>query len=162
MIEFAKIRYLGATLISPTFLVPLWPYQMPIEKWPTFCGAGEGFGDNIVPDHIHGVQMAPACFLHDIEWAVTANTLGAFMTANYHFLRNCLALIGASDLSWCRKQLARVRCLGYFSAVSTIGAICFKADPEDLVEVEDLYTHPVVKAKLHRLAMADLGVGAGV
>ena len=98
MIEFTTIRYLGATLVIPAFLPPLWPYQMPIEKWPTFCGAGDGIGDKIVPDRIHGVQMAPACFTHDIEWAVTPNTLKAFMLANWHFLRNCLALIDASDL----------------------------------------------------------------
>jgi len=161
MIEFTTIRYLGATLVVPSFLVPLWPYQMPIEKWPTFCGAGDGFGDKIVPDHICGVNMAPACFTHDIEWAVTPNTLKAFMLANWHFLRNCLALIAASDLGWLNKQRARARCLGYFAAVSTVGAWCFKADAEDLIVVKDLYTHPVVKAKLHRLAMADLGVGAG-
>jgi len=47
--NFVKISYWGADLTIPDFLEPLWPHDLPPEAWPTFCGAGQGWGDAIVP-----------------------------------------------------------------------------------------------------------------
>lgn len=58
--KYEQVEYYGAKLTMPSFLVALFPVDLPAKKWPTFCGAGGGFGDRVVPDRIHGVRLAPA------------------------------------------------------------------------------------------------------
>ena len=154
--KYGAIFYAGATLTIPEWLKPLWPYNLPLSKWPTFCGAGDGFGDKVVPDIIRGVCISPACFIHDVDWATTPDTIRQFLAANFRFAKNCRALIMASALSWWKKELAVVRAYGlYFMAVSTIGALCF--DPIG-APFGDPLENEVVKARLKRLAKAYIGL----
>ena len=102
--------------------------------------------------------MSPACLVHDIDWAVTPDTIGEFARANWHFLKNCLALISASDLWAVPLMMARVRCLAYFAGVSTFGLFSFLTSDSIPFDDGDPFRHPVVRSRLKRLARADMGL----
>lgn len=156
--NYGTVIYFGAKLTVPEFLVPLFPTTLPAKKWPTFCGAGNGMGDAVIPDKIRGVSMSPACFVHDIDWAATPYTIKEFAGANWRFLKNCLSLIGASGMSRLPKLLARCRCLIYFAGVSTFGLFSFLASSTVPFDESDPLKHPTVRARLKRLAYADIGL----
>lgn len=145
-----------AQLTAPAWLEKLWPGDMAPDDWPTFCGSGDGFGDAIVPDKIRGVRISPACFLHDVGWATSKDTIGAFLAENWYLARNIRALILASDLPWWQRELAVVRAWAiYFVAVSTFGSFFF--DPGSCDDESPL-DNAIVRARLHRLANARIGV----
>jgi len=54
------IRY-GAQMEVADFLEHLMPDEpdLPLNMWPTFCGAGDGIGDRLVPDIIGGICISP-------------------------------------------------------------------------------------------------------
>jgi len=156
--NYGTVTYFGAKMIVPEFLIPLFPVNLPADRWPTFCGAGEGAGDRCIPDIIWGISMSPACFTHDIDWAVTPDTIAEFARANWHFLRNCLALINASDLWAIPWFMARLRCLAYFAGVSTFGLFAFLTSKSIPFSPSDPFKHPVVRSRLKRLARADMGL----
>lgn len=156
MTRHVKIRYAGATLTIPEWLAPLWPYDLPLNRWPSFCGAGDGVGDAIVPESIRGVRVSPACFIHDVDWATSPDTISEFLASNFRLARNIRALILASSLPWWKKELAVVRAYTlWLGGVTTIGALCFDPLGESFVDPLD---NPVVQEKLHRLALARLGI----
>ena len=39
------------------------------------CGAGDGFGEKLVPDFILGVKITEACQIHDKEWSPAWNPM---------------------------------------------------------------------------------------
>ena len=124
--NFVKLSHWGADLMVPEFLVPLWPHDLPPEAWPTFCGAGSGWGNAIVPDKIGKAYLNPAGLCHDVEWACSEKNLSAFMGANGRFFLNCVALILASDLDLWPKIKVMTTVSGlYFTAVSTMGVLFF-------------------------------------
>lgn len=153
MTRHVKTYYRGALLIIPEWLVPLWPYDLPLNRWPSYCGAGDGAGDWIVPESIRGVRVSPACFIHDVDWATSPDTISEFLAANFLFFLNCRSLINAcSSISWFAKKHAIIRAATlWLGGVTTIGALCFDPLGESFVNPLD---NPVVKEKLHRLAMA--------
>ena len=147
------IRYANAYLEISAFLVDndLWPFDMPIDSWPTYCGAGEGLGDYIVPDHILGVCIAPACFQHDIEYAVNNRNWLAFVAANRRLRGNIIQLTDA-HLSGVEKYEAWVIAEDYFAAVMAFGWPNFTPD----ATLDTWQQSKIVKEKLHRLAMHNL------
>ena len=147
---YSYIRYHSIPLEVPCFLKSLWPYDFPLDQWPTFCGAGSGLGDMIVPDHIFGVQIAPACFIHDIDWSYLPNTEEAFHSSNFRLFNNLKAIID-TILSPPESHIAHVVCADYYVAVSTVGKEFFKKDPADQVTVTNPLNHLVVQEKLSRL-----------
>ena len=156
--NYGNVTYFGAKLIVPEFLIPLFPVDLPADRWPTFCGAGEGMGDALVPDSPWGIHFNPACLTHDIDWAITPDTIGEFVRANWHFLRNCLALVWAAEKNMGRKGLALLACFRYFSGVSTFGLYCFLTSETIPFNDGDPFRHPVVRSRLKRLARADMGL----
>lgn len=157
--NYVNIPYWGATLTAPEFLAPLWPIDLSPERWPTFCGAGDGLGDRIVPDSICGVRISAACFIHDIDWATSPDTFQEFMAANGRLFLNSTAIILASDLTVWRKIRAIHRAAAaYLFAVCTVGKLFFKWSDDDRAMTTDPYHHPIVKARLKRLAQADMGL----
>jgi hypothetical protein len=159
MIKTAIIEYAGAKLEVPEFLVDIWPKDFQLKKWPTFCGAGDGLGDKIVPDHICGVRASCCCFEHDISWPLSANTFFAFMRCNMRFYRNLRALVLANyDKKKHSRFTVERRCFYFFAAVCTAGWKFFKVSPDDRVVTVDPFSHPVVKARLHRLARVYYGI----
>ena len=146
------IEYAGAGLEIPSFLVPLWPYNMPLHSWPSYCGVGNGLGDWIVPEKMRGAIVSPACFVHDIMWAIADGSWWQFQFTNNIFRRNCEALVFAQLQGWdC--LMANIRCELYWIAVSSpIGWSNHNpAGP-------DPYKNPVVREKLNRLARRHLGI----
>ena len=158
--EIVQINYAGALLEAPAFLAeknhragPLWPFDLPLAAWPTYCGAGDGLGDWLVSDTICGVRVCPACFIHDIEWAIARRSYRGFQDANNRLLRNLNALTAAHHLAGVKAAEARTRAGLYWAVVSgPFGWLNFEPTGQD----PD--TNPVVKAKLQRLARAKLGV----
>lgn len=153
MSQHAQIVYCGAKLTVSSFLIEndLWPFDMPLAAWNTFCGAGEGWGDALVPDTIHVVNISPACFQHDIDFCVSGRNWIAFMAANKRFRKNIVALTDA-HLEGFHRYEAQVMAYAYYAAVTRLGwpSFCPDATPETWAE------SPAVKSKLHRLAMLNL------
>lgn len=148
----STIIYAGAILEVPDFLVDLWPHELPLSDWPTYCGAGDGLGDRIVPDSIWGARVCPACFIHDIDWAIADGSYRAFQAANNRFKRNLVALTDAQLYSQVRIA-AKIRCNTYWLVVSSpVGWRNYEPSGSDP------YTNPVVKDKLFRLARAKLRI----
>jgi len=152
-----KVKCGKAKLTAPAWLANIWPDDMPPEDFPTFCGAGSGWGDWLVPDKFWGVNGSASCLLHDLGWATSADTVSAFLAENWYLAKNIRAQVLASDIAWWRKELATIRAWAlYFVAVSTFGAFAF--DPRSKDDERPL-DNPIVKARLKRLAMAHIGLG---
>ena len=83
------------------------------------CGPG-GIGDLIVPDRILGLNMRPACEIHDWTFAVW-NCKEGFVLSNNIFLNN-MVRINHQHNGWAflkRKRLPIIR--KYFKAVDVFG-----------------------------------------
>lgn len=144
--------------IVPAFLVDLWPYHLRLADFPTFCGAGAGIGDMLVPESAWGLKLSSVCFIHDLSWAVAAATWAEFHQANTMMLYNTLRLIMVKSKTPL-KQLRSYRAVTYFNAVDTFGADCFWSDKEELGVFQNPLHHPTVREKLERVgtfpALAD-------
>lgn len=150
-IKTTFIKVEGITLWVPSFLVDLWPREVPLAGFPSYCGAGSGIGDKIVPEYIWGLKVSAACFIHDILWAICPNTWAWFILSNLMFLFNLLSIIKFKSHSFVGRIVRYSRAVWYFIAVSTIGKKCFKKDAEDKVIVDDPTDHPSVIAKFNRI-----------
>ena len=117
-------RFDGVDLIRPTGPF-LWPHPT-FAGFPTCCGAGK-VGDWLVPDSIWGVNISPACWVHDQMFAVAPATWGAFHYANAVFFVNIAAIIQARSANALIRTLRIARASLYLLAVSTAGASIFWA-----------------------------------
>lgn len=155
-LDYINYTYLGATLEIPEFLLHLWPDDLALESWPTYCGAGGGIGDWIVSDHICGVYVSPCCFVHDLDFSLLDNTWADFFAANMRFYTNLRALVYAlADREKYSNWRIEMGCLKFFVGVMTFGWRHFKRSANPVGNPLDNAT---AKDKLHRLALATLGV----
>jgi hypothetical protein len=155
----STIIYQGAELSVPEFLVDLWPHDLAIEDWPTFCGAGDGPGDWIVPDKARGVYFTPACFIHDIDWALAPSRLAhSFVISNYYFWCNLRALTKIQTRESTTRQKMLLHLNNLYAAVVTTPLGWRNFHP--LCE-PDWTKNSEVKGKLNKLAMASLEVLGG-
>ena len=153
--NFTKVYYWGATLTVPDFLERVWPYDLPPEAWPTFLGAGSGWGDKVVPDSYGKAYLNPAGLGHDVEWACSSKTIQAFLGANGRFFLNCVSLILAADLRmWPKIKILTAISGVYFLAVCTAGVLFFSWFSRAKGEDQDPMQNPVVKHRLGRLSEA--------
>lgn len=154
-----NITHDGISLQVPTFIVAndLWPHQLPWPSWPSFCGAGEGLGDYIVPDHIFSLNISPICFIHDCEYAVNNKNWLAFYSANLRLRNNIKSAVDAK-MHGPERIAGHVISDEYYLAVMTMGWPNFTPD----APVERWFESQTLKSKLHRLAMADLGRNGAV
>lgn len=156
--DFIKITYFGAELEIPKFLLKHWPSEkdLSLDQWPTFCGAGEGFGDLVVPDVRCGVNVSCVCFVHDIGWAIADRDNTGFLKSNSRFFFNLrsLLLANSSKSRWKIEWTAFYYLLG----VTTIGSKCFKSESDNATYI-DPEDNPVVQDRLLRLkkALRDAG-----
>lgn len=160
MLNVSEINCHGAVLLAPSFLVDLWPHELPLKDWPTFCGAGDGVGDKLVPDTMcfnnwfggHSTAyINPACFIHDITSAICDHTVEDFQFSNRLMLKNSISLVN-SQLNFIHAWAARRRCVFYYRSVDVFGWFFFEPDGVDP------YSNPTVKSKLQRLAYASLNI----
>lgn len=118
----------GVPLIVP--LVGGKPLEFPWDKWekfPTYCGAGRGIGDLVVPDVIFGLKVSPVCFIHDVDFALGPPTWEGFHAANYRFLNNLNNAIRYRSQNIILQHLRMYRAVTYFNAVDTVGALAYWA-----------------------------------
>jgi len=157
LIKTTIIPYAGCNIEVPELLAlnDYWPYGLPLEDWPTFCGAGEGIGDRIIPDTICGVRVACCCFEHDISWCIADGSFVDFMKSNLRLYCNLRAIVLPRIPYW-QKLAAEAKCFFYFAAVCTVGHKIFKKQFSTTKQYLDPFDNPGVKEKLHRLAMATL------
>ena len=146
-------EYAGAHVEVSAFLVPLLPHDLPLKDWPTYCGAGKGFGDWLVPDLIPGAYIQFPCFQHDIDWALADGSKDDYWKANARFLRNLRTMVRAQIADEDSLEKGLYDCEWYYMGVSSpIGWSCYHPSGQDW------RTNPVVKEKLHRLSCRDLGI----
>jgi hypothetical protein len=147
------IDFHGRRFMCPSWLVPLLPdeEELPLKAWPTYCGAGDGFGDWIVRDKICGIPIPPVCLVHDVGWAVSKEDGEYFIRENWRFRHNLVAWV-VPFLPWWRKPLGYISCYCYWLAVATIGQSMFAPSGEDWA------TNPVVRDKIQRLNRACEGI----
>lgn len=60
------------------------------DGFPTYCGAGSGIGDLVVPDVIYEIPISVDCFIHDICWRYCEYTVADFNQSNLIFYENIL------------------------------------------------------------------------
>lgn len=89
------------------------------EKYPTYCGAGKGIGDLIVPDKLLGLRVSVACHIHDVSWAVAEATDEARNIADKMFLDNMQAIIKAKPGTWWQRAIRHMMAMGYYVAVNS-------------------------------------------
>jgi hypothetical protein len=156
MMCYSHIGCFGTTLEGPDWLAEIWPTDLPLNLWPTFCGPSSGIGDVLVPDRIYGAHIAPACFIHDIEFSITPKKILPFILVNLRFRRNLLRLVALQLKGEKVYPLAVLRCHTYTAAVMYPGWRYFMPTPTPRWQ-----DNPTVKEKLQRLAYADMGVPHG-
>lgn len=142
----------GIELVVPRFLACWWPWHLPLDDFPSFCGAGGGLGDAVVPETCYGLPLSPACFVHDISWLVAGPSWAAFHQSNSMFLHNNLAIIQARS-RFPLKQLRAYRAVTYFNAVDTLGAPFFWEEKRQSGTCDDPLDHPLILAKLSRVGV---------
>lgn len=96
-----------------------------VDKFDSFCGAGTGIGDAIVPETIWGVKVSPACFVHDKMWEAADGTWEAFHASNSIFLTNLISLIEVQSKSSVLKRIRLYRAVTYYNTVDSIGPNIF-------------------------------------
>lgn len=140
--NYTRINCRGAMIEVPDFLHPIWPFDLELDRWPSFCGSGEGIGDRAVPETTHGVCLSPACFVHDIDFIISPRTIKAFSAANFRFLKNSISL--ATSQASSNKQLiaAVFGSMRYWTFIMVFGWGAFEptlntGKPLDNIEVQN-------------------------
>lgn len=111
------------------FLLPttgfMWPKNATVDDFPSCCGAGTGIQETLVPDTFYGLNVSPACWIHDQMFALAGPTWTEFHQSNDVFLHNLKQIIKASTNSVFLKHLRYIRAFEYYAAVTLPGSIAF-------------------------------------
>lgn len=83
------------------------------------CGPGK-IGDALVPDTIYGLNITPACAIHDYEYSTGKSTLEK-QKADFRFLCNILIIINKKSKFGLVRWVRRYRAMSYYSAVADGG-----------------------------------------
>lgn len=148
--KYVKLKYHDALIEVPGFLSSMLPENLPLDHWPSFCGAGDGIGDWIVPDRIKRTCISDACMVHDIDWSIADGSWRMFQADNNRFLRNLISRLISKLNGW---MLVRslIWAVVYWLVVSSpIGWANYGPCGKNWDE------NQIVKDKLHRLAMAEI------
>jgi hypothetical protein len=124
----------GAAIIHPDS-VEL-PSTMIKEYTKSYCGAGSGIGDLLVPEKVFGVRVTPACFVHDKMFEMGMPSLGDFKVCNAVFITNLTSLIAGQSHSSKLNLLYHLRLyrtVTYYNAVDTIGKKVYFKLKEDQI-----------------------------
>lgn len=97
-----------------------------IDDYPSFCGAGKGIGDKIVPEFIGGMRCSHICHIHDEWWEKCDPTWIAFLRANMAFGYNLAVYLGTGTGTRRTKLWRFIKGAVYVGAVSTVGWKVFK------------------------------------
>lgn len=121
-----EIIFGGVPLVVPDFggAQIEFPYDT-FEGFGSYCGAGKGVGDLVVPEKILFLSISVACFIHDISWDAAGPTWSDFHQTNSMFLHNILSIIKHRSHSTILEHLRNYRAVTYYNAVDTVGARVF-------------------------------------
>ena len=97
-----------------------------IMDYPSFCGAGKGIGDKIVPEFIGGMRCAHICHGHDNSWDAAEFTFFDFLLSNVMFAYNLLVYLATGKGGVIKRIWRAIKGSAYVLAVSTIGWKIFK------------------------------------
>lgn len=126
--ETVIVQFDNVPMIVPLVGEKKEPLDFPyndFDVFPSYCGAGQGLGDIIVPEKIFGLKISPACFVHDVMFEISEATWEDFHTSNSVFIHNLLAIVKHRSKNWILEHIRNYRVVTYYNAVDTIGAICF-------------------------------------
>lgn len=136
------LRVDGVNLLMPRFVATWWPHHLTLDEFPTFCGAGRGLGDAVVPERMWGLPISAACYIHDFAWTL-ANSENEMRQGNVMFLQSMMAIILARS-RFPLRQLRCYRAVTYFNAVETLGRECFWNSPDRDCWTPDPMNNPAV------------------
>ena len=118
--ETVEVVFDGVPLVVPLIggYEPEFPYDT-LETFGSYCGAGKGIGDHLVPEHIFGVCVSAACWVHDIMWEIADDTWADFHHSNSVFLHNLLSIINHRGNEDSHKYARYHRAVTYYHAVDS-------------------------------------------
>ncbi len=102
------------------------------------CGPG-GIGDLLIPDRVYGLNIKPACEIHDWMYTIYNDEFG-FEIANQIFLDNMIRINNAATKNRLLKYLRTRRILKYYRAVRYFGRLFFYDAHISLYDDQTLYT----------------------
>ncbi len=97
-----------------------------IYRYPSFCGAGSGIGDLIVPEYIGGMKCSHICHIHDEWWEACDPTWIAFLRGNMAFGYNLAVYLATGRGGFIDRAWRLFKGALYVGAVSTVGWKIFK------------------------------------
>lgn len=122
-----------AVLDGVPYRVPSWLYSAwcatgyrTARDFPDCCGAGDGFGERLVPETILGLRVSPCCWIHDRTHQAAQPSWEAFFCSNDLFRENLTATIRYRSNNILLRWLREHRVTDYFLAVDTVGARIFR------------------------------------
>lgn len=118
----------GVELIVREGYVP--PYTK-LQDFPDCCGAGEGFGEKVIPDKILGLNISAACDIHDDCFGCGEPTWADFHQSNSVFFRNIYKIIRTKSSNRFIGTLRVISASVYFGAVDTVGSIVYRSLREE-------------------------------
>lgn len=93
-----------------------------LQDFKSYCGAGDGIGDYIVPETMFFLKTSAACYIHDRMWEQADGSWEDFHYANSVFIHNLISIISYQSKSTILKHMRMYRAVTYFNAVDSIGA----------------------------------------
>lgn len=117
-------NYKNIPLLTPAvgFMWPKTPLETP---FPSCCGAGNGIQEKVIPDNFYGVNVSPACWIHDQMFTLADPAWEDFYLANDTFIHNLKQIIEHESGNRVMKQLRIIRAYEYYAAVMLPGSIAF-------------------------------------
>jgi len=117
------------TLDGVPFVTPD-PFGFPFDhigECPPCCGAGNGFGERIVPETFLLLRVSIVCYIHDECWEIAAPTWEDFHQSNAMLMTNALTLIRRATpiLPFIVTPLRVYRAATYYNFVDFLGAPIF-------------------------------------
>ena len=135
MMETVEVYFDGVPLLVP-LVAANGPVAFPHDSFETFdeyCGAG--WTAKIVPDVLFGVNMGPACYIHDLMFEIADRTWADFHHSNSVFLHNMLSIHYHFSGRYDHHKYDRLhRIISYYHAVDTdLGKYFFGKFEDEIV-----------------------------
>ena len=123
---------------------PAWYFDIPYEeRQKGRCGAGDGIGEKLVPDHLLFVKITAACQIHDKEWSPEWNPnikaalllpeadknmelMNIFHKSNQWLKENILIIINNESANWFMIWIRSKFADKYFNAVELARNVFWK------------------------------------
>lgn len=107
-------------------ITPVNNFWWPTTSFKSFPGCcGSGYTDPLVPETMWGLNISPACWVHDRMFELAEKTWEDFLQANDVFKHNLLTIIDQRTSSRLLKIMRRHRAEVYVKAVYAFGANYF-------------------------------------